>query len=461
MVMRPLKIKAVLFGSALAATVSALPGVSAAQSLADTMIAAYNHSGLLRQNQALLRAADEDVAQAVASLRPVVTYIARSTYTDPVNPGSNNLSSSVSLQAEMLLFDFGNTQLGVEAAKETVLSTRESLVEIEQAVLLRAVAAHFNVRRNAAFVQLQDNNVTLLDEQLRATRDRFEVGEVTRTDVSIAEARAAAARASAASARGGLSTAREEYRAAVGQFPKNPAPPPAPPAIPGSVEEARSVALTRSPELKAAQRDVKVAEINIQRGQANFRPALRGTASVSLDDDGDDSQSIGVTLSGPIYQGGQLASVLRKFQALAQASRSSLHETRHGVEQDVGNAWSTLVVARSSVQASEENVRASRVALRGAQEELSVGQRTTLDVLDLEQDLLQAETDRISAIIDRDLAVYQLLETMGLLTVKHLGLGIPTYDAEAYFNAVKGAPTVNVSPQGERLDRVMRALGKN
>ncbi len=459
--MRRHKIRTVVSGALMAAAIGLAPGIVWAQSLADTMIRAYSHSGLLRQNQALLRAADEDVAQAVAALRPVVSYLARSTYNNPVGPMSNRLSASVTLQAEMLLFDFGNSQLAVDAAKETVLSTRESLVSVEQAILLRAVAAHFNVRRNAAFVQLQDNNVQLLDQQLRATRDRFEVGEVTRTDVSIAEARAAAARAGAAAAQGNLATAREEYRAAVGQYPGSLAPPPAPPKIPASVGEARAVALARNPTLKAAQRDVKVAEINIERGEKNFRPSLRGSASVSIDEDGDDSQSLSLTLSGPIYQGGQLASVLRRFHALAQSARANLHETRHSVEQDVGDAWSGLTVARSSVMASEENVRASRVALRGAQEELSVGQRTTLDVLDLEQELLQAETDRISAIIDRDLAVYQLLETMGLLTAAHLRLGVPTYDPEAYFNAVKDAPTVTVSPQGERLDRVMRALGKN
>lgn len=434
---------------------------ASAQTLTDTMVAAYKHSGLLQQNQALLRAADEDVAQSLAALRPVLTYVASANWADQQNMSGNNVTGSAALQASLILFDFGRSQLATDAAKETVLSTRETLLDIEQSVLLRAVSAYFNVRRNEALVELQTNNVSLLSEELRATRDRFEVGEVTRTDVSIAEAREASARAGRASAIGNLATAREEYRAATGAYPTRLAAPPAPPAIVGSQDEARSIALQKHPALRAAQRDVKVAELNLARSEKSLLPTLNGSASFTVDQDLDDSQSLGLSLTGPIYQGGQLASVTRQSRALVEASRASLHVTRHSIEQEVGNAWASLTVARSSVMASDENVRASRVALRGAQEERSVGARTTLDVLDLDQDLLQAETDRISAIIDRDLATYQLLDSMGLLTIKHLGLGIPTYDPAAYYNAVKGAPTFNVSPQGERLDRVLKALGKN
>jgi outer membrane protein len=130
------------------------------------------------------------------------------------------------------------------------------------------------------------------------------------------------------------------------------------------------------------------------------------------------------------------------------------------VAQSVANSWSSLGVAKSVLVSSEEQVRAARLALRGAQEELNVGEATTLDVLDREQELLQAETDRIDARATQFLATYELLSAMGLLTVEHLDLGIPTYDPAAYYNAVRNAPLGNVSPQGEKLDRLLEAIGR-
>ncbi len=429
------------------------------ETLTDALIAAYRTSGLLEQNRALLRAADEDVAQAVATLRPIINWAASANYSNPSL--GDEVTGSVGLSADWLLYDFGRSQLSIDLQKETVLATRESLKSVEQQVLLRAVAAFLNVRRQNALVGLRENNVRLISQQLRAARDRFEVGEVTRTDVSIAEARLAAARSGLAAAQGALAQAREEYRASTGEFPGRLQPPPAPPATAATLAAARSVALDRHPDLLKAQRDVTVAELAVAVAAGSLRPSLRGTASVGLDDDGDDNSSVGVTLSGPIYQGGQLSSRIRQSQASRDAARAGLYTTAQTIEQNVGNAWADLAVAGASLEASDQQVRASRLALRGAQEELQVGARTTLDVLDREQELLDAQTSLISAQIDQTLAVYQLLSSMGLLTVDHLNLGIATYDPAAYYNAVKNAPTVLVSPQGERLDRVLRSLNRN
>jgi outer membrane protein len=430
-------------------------------SLTDALIAAYNHSGILKQNQALLRAADEDVAQAVAALRPVIRYAATVSNQYPSAPTTSDTTASLSVTAEMLLYDFGRSQLSIDAAKETVLATREALVGVEQDILLRAVAAFFNVREAISSVQLQENNVRLLTQQLRASRDQFEVGQITRTDVSLAEARLAAARSGLAASQGGLAQAREEYRAATGRYPSALTNPPKPPGIVNSIDAAKAVARKNHPDIRQAQREITVADLNVARAEGNFRPSLSGSARIAVDDDGDDSRSLSLTLSGPIYQGGQLASVLRQFHARRDAARAALHTTRHAVEQEVGNAWANLAVASASLQATDQGVRSSRLALRGAREEFAAGARTTLDVLDLEQELLDAETNRVSAQVDRNVAVYQLLSSMGLLTVDHLNLGIPTYDASAYYNAVSDAPTVTVSPQGQRLDRVLKSLGKN
>ncbi|MDU8944943.1 TolC family outer membrane protein [Ovoidimarina sediminis] len=447
-------LKSLLCATALAVA-TALP--AGAQSLTDTLINAYRTSDLLDQNRALLRAADEDVAQSVSSLRPVLEYVGRVSYSDPSI--GDHLTGNVGLEASLLLFDFGRSQLTIDLQKETVLALREGLKGIEQDVLLRGVNAYFNVRLQNAFVGLRENDVRVITQQLRAARDRFEVGEVTRTDVSIAEARLAAARSGFAAAQGALAQAREEYKAVTGAYPMSLRPPPPAPRIPASEAEAKGIALGRHPDILEAQRNVTVSEIGIAVARAALNPTLRGTVGVSLDEDGDDASSVGVTLRGPIYSGGNISSVIRQSQARRDASRASLHFVNKRIEQGVGNAWADLAVSVASERASEEEVRAARLALRGAQEELEVGSRTTLDVLDLEQDLLDAQTNLISAQINRAVTIYELLAAMGLLTVDHLALGVATYDPAAYYNAVKNAPLGTVtSPQGEKLDRVMRRL---
>ena len=152
-----------------------LATAASAETLTDTLVATYKSSGLIDQNRAVLRAADEDAAQAVAALRPVFSYIASSTYVDNVQGSST--TTSLGLNGDMLLYDFGRSQLSIDAAKETVLATRAALVDVENGVLFSAVSAFQSVRLAQASVELRENNVRLLNEQLRATRDRFEVGD--------------------------------------------------------------------------------------------------------------------------------------------------------------------------------------------------------------------------------------------------------------------------------------------
>ncbi len=445
--------------AAAAAMAACLAGPTLAQTLADSMIGAYRTSGLLEQNRALLRAADEDVAQAISALRPVIDYLAQGRWQE--SEFNEDFNADFGLSASILLSDFGLSRLTIDLQKEAVLALREGLRSVEQQVLLRGIAAFLNVRRQNAFVDLAVNNVRVISEQLRAARDRFEVGEVTRTDVSIAEARLASAQSSLAAERGALVQARAEYLAVVGSPVTALASPPPAPSLPATQDEVLRVALARHPDLLQAQREVTTAEIAIEVEQARLRPSLTASATLSVDDDGDDSSSVTVDLRGPIYRGGRLSSQIRQAQARRDSSRGNLYTVGQRIELDVSSTWADLLVAAARVEASEQEVRAADLALQGAQEELEVGSRTTLDVLDLEQDLLDARTDQVSNQIDRILSVYTVLSSMGLLTVDYLQLGIPTYDPAAYYNAVKNAPTVNVSPQGERLDRVLRRLNGN
>ena len=439
-----------------------------AESLADTMVAAYRHSALIEQNRAVLRAADEDVAGAVATLRPVLQWVA--SYADSKSRGeTRSRRSSISLSAQFLLYDWGRTQLAIDAAKEQVLATRQALVGVEQQVLYDAASAYFQVREAQEQVALQQNSVRLVGQERQAAKDRFDVGEITVTDVALADAQLAASRATLASAQGQLEVARENYLAATGRKPANLSSPPPLPKLPANVDAARSVGQRNHPSILQAQRAAAAAELGVAAAAAERRPSLSADASVgygrqprsSLGGEYDTraEASVGVTMNQTIYSGGRLSSAHRKAMANRDEARSSLLNTSRLVSQEVGTAWANIQVARAQIGSINEQISAAQQAYDGVREEAQLGARTTLDVLDAEQSLLEARADKITAESNLQLAHYQLLAAMGLLTVEHLKLGIQTYDPSQYYNAVRNAPST--SKQGESLDRVLRAIGKS
>ena len=443
----------------------ALVGLPAgAQTLTDTLIAAYRNSNLLDQNRALLRAADEDVAQSVAALRPVINFVARadarSAQTQaPLGGGTirnEDLSAQIALSGEITVFDFGRNRLAVQAAEAQVLATRQALVGLEQRVLLNAVAAFLELRAAVATLELREANVRLITQELQAARDRFEVGEITRTDVSIAEARLAGASSQLAAAEGDVAVAREAYRAATGMDADRLAPPPALPGLPSGLQDAQGVARDRHPAIRQAQLEVRAADLNAERTAALGRGTVTGSVNLSIDDDRRDQSSVGLSYSRPIYTGGRNPALARQSIAQRDASRANLHQVTVEVLEEVGNAWSGIAVAAAQIRASDSQIAAAQTAFEGVSQEAELGARTTLDVLNAEQELLDARVDRVSADTARILAAYRLLASMGLMTVDHLDLGIPTYDPEAYFNLVRNAPSRSL--QGERLDRVLERI---
>jgi len=457
-----------------------IPAVTRAETLGDALESAYVNSGLLEQNRALLRAADEDVAQSVSALRPIIDWSAginrefsRSSRSSdlPVSLGSTgtrtttSTTANIGITGRLLLTDFGRSDLLIEAAKETVLATRQTLISVEQRVLLTAVQAYMNVIRNSEFVDLRENNLRLLREELRAAEDRFEVGEVTRTDVAQAESAVALAQSGLAAAQGDLTRAIEEFREAVGRDPGNLQTPGDLPRLGGDVSAAKDVAVRRHPDILEAQRNVSAADLNMRAAQAAMRPDLNLTARLNATEDLSDSNdtqsgSVGVELSGPIYQGGRLSSAARQAMAQRDAQRAQLRLATLQVQQDVGNGFANLRAARASRVANREAVSAAQVAFEGTREEAQLGARTTLDVLDAEQDLLDARTNLISADVDVVIAAYSVLAAIGELTARDLNLGVQTYDPSAYYDLVKSAP-VPISPQGQKLDKVLRALNRD
>ena len=449
-----------------------VPMSAQAESLADALVGAYTHSGLLEQNRALLRAADEDVASAGAALKPVLRWTANltKTYSRGRSPttgiavSSNNLELSVNLIGSLLLYDFGASQFRIEATKETVLATRETLRAIEQQILLRAVSAYFGVVAARETVALRENNLRLLSQELKAARDRFEVGEVTRTDVALAEAQLAQARSGLAGAQGLAVQAFEEYRNVVGSKPGRLAPPPRLPRVGNDIKRAKGLAMRRHPQMIAAQHQVAAADLLIKSSEAAMKPTVTLNGSLGLSEslssgDFGRSASIGVTAGQTLYAGGSLSSAVRRAMAQRDAQRGNLHTVRHDIAQEVGNAYAILAATQAQLAASEEQVRAARIAFRGVREEASLGARTTLDVLDAEQALLDASSALVSTRADLYVAAYRVIAATGQLTAVDLKLPVQIYDPAAYYNLVKGSPAKR-SKQGEKLDRVLRALQK-
>lgn len=444
-----------------------------AETLADALVGAYTHSGLLDQNRALLRAADEDVASAVSTMRPIVTWSASLTqnYGRVRNASSlssienDSLTAAVNLAAQLTIYDFGARQFRIEAAKESVLATRDALLDLEQQILLRAVAAYMGVIEASEFVALRRNNLRLLTQEERAAQDRFEVGEVTRTDVALAQAQLAQARSGLAAAQGDLIIAAEEYRNVVGRAPAKLRQPPSLPRYNPSVDAAKSVAVRQHPSLRSAQHQVAAADLLVKATEADMRPSVRITGNLTLSEDLNDNVynrggSIGIEAGQTIYQGGSLSATARRAQAQRDAQRGNLHVVRHQVQQDVGTAYAQLNSVQAQLEASERQVRAASIAFRGIREEAALGARTTLDVLDAEQSLLDAQSTQLSARANLYVAAYRILSSTGRLTAKDLRLPVQIYDPAEYYNLVKDAPAKR-SKQGQNLDRVLRALQKD
>lgn len=436
--------RGILTALALAAAAPAAPAL--ATTLADALVLAYKINPQIKAQRAALRAADEGVISARANLLPAlsqtitlgrtVDWTRFSAVRDPVT------TLVMNTQLTIQLWDGGADRLSVEAARMNVLASRQALRALEQRILLATVQAYMNVRRDEQFVRLAQNNVRVLQEQVRAARDRFEVGEVTRTDVAQAEARLAAARSQLEASRGNLQRSVDSYIAVVGSPPTNLQPPPLPPKIPATPEEALAIAKREHPDLLQAQFNAKSAELTYKSTTRNRNPVISGRLTHSFGGPtGGDNATVD-QLTGEIiarmdiYQGGRLDSNRRRDLALYQRALSNVQQAGYEIRQGVHDAYTALRTAEASIRANREQVRAAQVAFEGVREEAKLGARTTLDVLNAEQELLSARSNLVTAIRDEYVATYQVLAAMGLMSVKHLNLGVDVYDPDLYTRSV-------------------------
>lgn len=465
--------RAGLLRSAAFAAAALCASGAAADTLADAMVKAYSSHPDLAAARASLRSADESVVQERAAGYGTVNAIGQAGLSSTGGATSRDRGMgltdrrdtapmSLSVTGSLPIYSGGAVRYGIDSAKQQVLASRAALLDAEQTVLLDAVTAYEDVRANLQGVELARNNVRVINEQVRAARDRFEVGEVTRTDVAQAEARLAAARSNLASAVGGLAAARQAYLAAIGEMPEELASPPPIPALPESEGAAVAIATAEHPLMVQARHLARQAEYEVKRASAAAEPQVDLNGSVShtendaLFNNGGVTNNAQVTLRAtvPLWTGGATPSRVRAAQAAFQRQTAQIHSIARSLHQQTAVAWSSLEVARASIRSSQQQVRAARIAFEGVREEATLGARTTLDVLDAESELLSARTDLITAQRNEYVAAYTLLAAVGKLTIGHMGLDVEGYDPDAYMVRVDQAPyewaqDESAAPEGE------------
>ncbi len=434
----------------------------AAETLESALAKAYGSNPTLNAQRAALRVSNEGVSQALSGYRPRVTGTADigASYIENNRPLARSTSvrqapRGVGVQLDQTIWNAGRTGNAVSQAEALVLASRETLRVSEQTVLLDAATAYMNVLRDTAILNLNNNNVEVLEEQLRQTRDRFNVGEVTRTDVAQSEARLASSRSQLSVAQANLKSSLGRYRQIVGVQPKRLAPGrPLERNLPRSLDEATRVSQSQHPSIIAALHNVDAADIGVKVAEAELYPSLGLSASVAQRNDVNTLNDQRVTASAvarltvPIYEGGQVYSRTRQAKELAGQRRLEADITREQIRAAVVTAWGSLEASKAQTIAAQAQVLAAETALNGVREEAKVGQRTTLDVLNAQQELLSARSSLITAQRDRVVASYNVMSASGRLNAQMLGLKAARHDPNLHYEQVRDKWIGTQTPDG-------------
>ena len=437
-----------LFAGALAFTQDA-----AAQTLEDALVYAYQNNPALQAQRARLRAMDEEVPAALAGWRPTVEIAgdigASYSRTDGMVPNAGSHTTAphgVGLTATAPLYQGGRVSAQIDSAENRVNAGRAQLQAVEQSILLDTVTAYMDVLRFLSEIELSRSSERVVGRQLQAAMDRLEVGEVTRTDVAQAEARLAQAGAERVAAEGGMMSARAMYQQVTGQVPSTLSWPPVPMGLPESEEDALAAANDANPSITAASFIAQAAQADIGAASAALRPQISivGDLRQRFDNsnliDQTTDASIRASVRVPLYQGGAANARIRQSKQIAAQRLLELDESRRTVQEQVAQAWRALTSARAQIAAFESQVAAAAVALDGVEQETRVGLRTTLDVLDAEQEHFKAQINLVRAQREEIVAAYQLKAAIGALTAQQLGLPVDLYDPEAYYRSVREEP---------------------
>jgi outer membrane protein len=430
------------------------------RTLQESLAAAYANNPTLQAARAKLRAVDEGVPQALSGWRPTVILSGTGGITDATSwargarsgPDSRReiVANSASRQTgtgqatvTQQLYSGGRTRASTNAAENKVMAERARLISSEQQVFTDTISAFVGVIQATQILALTINNEQVLARQLQATQDRFRVGEITRTDVAQAEAALATATAQRQTSEGNLAVARANYARMVGAQPGDLIPP-QPLALPvKTVQEAAIMAASNNPTVVAALFDDASAKDAVDVAFSALMPQFSVQAqgftqnNSQLPHTATTGGQVVASLSVPIYQGGAEHSAVRQARQTQQQTRKLVDDARRAAVQQASQAWATLDSARATVASTREAIRANRIALEGVTREALVGSRTTLDVLNAQQAVLNTEVTLVQNLASLVIASHNVAAAIGRLTARDMNVAVPLYDETAYYNAVR------------------------
>jgi outer membrane protein len=438
---------------------------SAAETLADALVRTYQTNPQLNSERARQRGTDENVPQAMAGYRPQLVaslssglQAVRNILPDNTVQRANLKPWTIGVTVTQILFNGNKTANNVRVAEFQVKSGREALRNVEQGVLLDATTAYMNVMANYALLEAQRTNVAVLREIQATTRRRLDAGDVTPTDTAQAEARLSRGLADLNAAEVGLAISKEIYKQVIGDPPAQlVAASPVDRLIPTSEGGAVELAANQHPAVLGASYDFDVATVSIKLAESALLPTLSVQGSVSRQVQNDPTLSTSQTdqasvigqLNVPIYDGGTASSQTRQAKEVASQSRMVLEQMRNQTRTAVVSAWVSNEGTKVALRAAESEVKAADIALQGVRREAAGGQRTTIDVLNAQQDLTNARTRQIGAQRDRVIASYTLLSAVGRLDVHTLNLNTPDYSPDVHYHQVRDAWHGLRTPSGQ------------
>jgi outer membrane protein len=451
----------VVTGAAAAVLLMAHVGLTPA--LADTieaaLVRAYQNNPQLNAQRAQVRSIDENVPQALSGYRPRVAVTASAGYqytdTNTTVGGSQtaivrteihgaNAPRSAGLTVSQTLFNGQQTANRTRAAESQVSGSREALRVLEQSVLLSAATIYMDYLRDSAIVEVQKSNVRVLEQTLKQTSDRFNVGEVTRTDVAQSEAQLAAGKTQLLTAEANLVTTRANFRRIIGNEPVALAPgSPVDRFLPATLPSSVELSLIENPNVTAAMFGIDVNYLQVKINEGALLPTVTFQASVqqSYEQTLTIFRSFGASaiaqLSVPVYQGGAEYSLIRQSKETLAQQRLVLEQTRDQTRANTVTAWGQLEAGKAQVASAQAQVTASEIALNGVREEAKAGQRTTLDVLNAQQALVNARVALVTAQHDRVVASYAVLNSIGRLSPIVLNLATTVYDPSVHYYQVR------------------------
>jgi outer membrane protein len=457
----------VVTGAAAAVLFVAYAGFAPA--LGDTIEAAlvrsYQNNPQLNAQRALVRSTDENVPQALSGYRPkvAVTVSAGYQYTDALSSAFGATTDfhgaqtplSAGASVTQTLYNGNQTATKTRAAESQVSGAREGLRVLEQTVLLSAATIYMDFLRDAAIVEVQRSNTRVLEQTLKQTQDRFNVGEVTRTDVAQSEAQLAAGRTQQLTAESNLTTTRSNFRRIIGNEPEGLAPgSPVDRFLPKTLPSAVELSLIENPNVTAAMYGIDVSFLQVKVNEGALLPTVTAQAQVqeqyqpAITTPKQFFASAIAQVNVPIYQGGAEYSLIRQSKETLAQQRLNLELTRDATRANTVTAWGQLVAGKAQVASAQSQVTASEIALNGVREEAKAGQRTTLDILNAQQALVNARVALVTAQHDRVVASYAVLNSVGRLSPQVLKLATNVYDPSVHYHQVRDSWVGIRTPDG-------------